>query len=59
MKNDETHTYCICGKKFKGHGNSPSPVKDEGRCCDDCNFNAVIPARMDMLFPERIAVKPE
>lgn len=57
MKNDERHACCICGKKIEGHGNNPFPVKTEGRCCDDCNFNAVIPARMDMLFPERTTAK--
>lgn len=52
MKQD-SKTCCICGKKFKEYGNNPAPVKDEGLCCDDCNFNVVIPARMDMMFPAR------
>ena len=37
---------CICGKKFIGYGNNPEPVKSEGRCCDNCNFSQVIPARI-------------
>ena len=48
MKN-EKHTCCICGKTFYGYGNNPNPVKDDGICCDDCNYNHVIPARMKEL----------
>ena len=36
----------LCGKEIKGHGNNPAPVKDSGRCCDDCNKKVVIPARI-------------
>lgn len=28
---------CICGKECEGYGNNPSPLKDNGRCCDECN----------------------
>lgn len=38
----ETHTCCICGKKFKGHGHLPTPIKDDGLCCDECNINVVM-----------------
>jgi hypothetical protein len=39
---------CICGKIIKGFGNNPWPVKtgEEDRCCDDCNWEFVIPARL-------------
>jgi hypothetical protein len=38
---------CICKKEIpKGHDNNPFPYKLEGRCCDACNMNHVIPARM-------------
>lgn len=40
---------CICGKEFEGYGNNPSPIKDDGVCCDDCNVNKVIPARIEKL----------
>ena len=42
---------CICGKKVEGWGNSPWPVstEKEARCCDKCNMDKVIPARMKML----------
>lgn len=44
-------TCCMCGKKFEGYGNNASPVV-EGCCCDDCNRNVVIPARI--LFYRRM-----
>lgn len=39
---------CFCGRAFKGWGNNPYPLnKDEkARCCDDCNDNLVVPARL-------------
>lgn len=40
---------CICGKKFHGHGNNPRPVKEEGQCCNECNYTKVIPARLNRL----------
>lgn len=40
---------CICGKEFEGFGNNPRPVKKSGVCCDECNFNYVIPARLQEL----------
>jgi hypothetical protein len=33
----------ICGKAFTGHGHNAQPFND-GRCCDDCNESAVVPA---------------
>ena len=41
---------CICGREIVGMGNNPSPVKDSGRCCNECNQLVVIPARIEMLF---------
>lgn len=40
---------CICGEPLNGHGNNPAPVKDEGKCCDKCNNEVVIPARLNTL----------
>lgn len=45
---------CICNKEFEGFGNNPYPLcvpntlKDasEQRCCDLCNENYVISARI-------------
>lgn len=51
--NLEEKTCCICGKKFIGWGNNPYPLCDkddyESRCCDECNDNHVIPARLAIL----------
>lgn len=41
---------CICGNAFTEWGNNAEPVESEGRCCDVCNFNIVIPARMNARF---------
>lgn len=44
---------CICGKEIIGFGNNPWPVKDSGCCCDKCNSEFVIPARIEMLVRGR------
>ena len=46
---DNEKTCCICGKKFKGYGNNPWPVAEEGTCCDECNLSKVIAARLEMI----------
>lgn len=33
-------------------GHNAEPVND-GRCCDVCNDNVVIPARLTMIFDQR------
>ena len=58
---------CICNKEFdkieeveigqmkfksKG-GHSPFPVKEEGKCCTDCNFKVVIPARIKEILTSK------
>lgn len=45
---------CICGKvlrRITGEGNNPWPVRDKGECCDMCNMNYVVPARIEMMTP--------
>ena len=44
----EEHICCICGKRFKGYGNNPDPIKKEGLCCDECN-KEVIKAREEQI----------
>ena len=46
----EYQTCCICGREFEGMGNNPEPVKHEGVCCDDCNAEVVIPARIEQMI---------
>ena len=54
---------CICENEFDEYeetiigqmkvrnkgGHNPSPVKEEGRCCTKCNFEIVIPARLELI----------
>jgi len=42
---------CICGKRYTGFGNNAEPFK-EGRCCDCCNQNWVIPGRIMRMMEE-------
>lgn len=37
-------------------GNNAAPVND-GRCCDRCNDNVVIPARLEIMFARRKAIR--
>jgi hypothetical protein len=56
---DKTLECCICGEdiiaeaKAKGNlwegGHNPDPIKN-GRCCDVCNYNKVVPARIHQLL---------
>lgn len=43
----------ICGKIFRPGewGNNPEPIKpySSGTCCDECNMNKVIPARLNQV----------
>ena len=50
---DEEQKVCsICQRNYTGWGNNPYPVNN-GRCCNDCNEQVVLPARIMMLFRER------
>ena len=40
----------ICNEYYTGWGNNPDPVKNYGECCNDCNTNAVIPARLGHII---------
>ena len=44
----ETKLCSICGRPYTGMGNNPQPVIDnfDRRCCDECNYNVVVPARL-------------
>ena len=41
---------CLCGKEVEEYGNNPYPVDkiEVHKCCDDCNMNVVIPARLEL-----------
>lgn len=55
MTENQEKVCCICGVKFTGWGNNPYPVvEDEGaRCCDVCNAERVVHARLAQMFVER------
>ena len=40
---------CFCRETFRGYGNNPHPVLEEGTACDTCNRRIVILARIQMV----------
>lgn len=46
-REEQKYVCCICGKEFIGYGNNPAPVKESGRCCDECNATIVVPTRIE------------
>ena len=50
VKDSKEIKCCICGRPIEGWGNNPWPVENEGECCDICNQNIVLPARIEMMF---------
>lgn len=49
---EEKHICSICNKEYVGYGNNAQPVND-GRCCDKCNLNIVLPARAFLMNREK------
>lgn len=49
MNNNETKVCSICGRKYIGFGNNAWPIKT-GECCDSCDLNIVIPARIQTIL---------
>jgi len=46
---NETGKCSLCGGLYVHWGHNPQPLKDlEERCCDRCNHEKVIPARMNL-----------
>ena len=48
---EEKKICCICGCEFEGWGNNPYPCvlvteDNDVVCCDECNWEHVIPARL-------------
>lgn len=46
---DREYDCVLCGKHFTGWGNDPWPVAEDGRCCDKCNMEKVLPARINLM----------
>ena len=53
-KKDEKQICSICGEEYEGWGNNAYPINN-GRCCDCCNNNLVIPARFTGIKNEEEA----
>ena len=51
LEKAKRNTCCICGRAIEGYGNNPWPVNtnEEARCCDACNLEFVLPARIRSL----------
>jgi hypothetical protein len=52
MANEEKKVCCLCGDTIDGYGNNPAPLckNETDRCCDHCNYEKVIPARINQIF---------
>lgn len=50
-KGKEEFPICVLckGHLSNPYGNNPQPVRKRGKCCDKCNYNKVLPARMGGL----------
>lgn len=46
---DQEYDCVLCGEHFIGWGNDPWPVEEDGRCCDKCNMEKVLPARINLM----------
>lgn len=47
----ELFTCCFCGHKFPTKEmNNAEPVIKNGKCCNDCNQEKVIPHRLGLLL---------
>ena len=45
MEDNQKPICRICGKPIEGYGHNAAPIK-EGRCCDFCNTEKVLPSRV-------------
>lgn len=50
---DVEKTCCICGKAYEGRGYNPWPVKEDGRCCRECNYMVVLPERLKRHYANK------
>jgi len=49
------YTCVLCDHRGFGYGHNPAPLRRHGRCCEECNFDEVIPARISMSEAELAA----
>lgn len=49
----QTIECCFCGNKIlRAQSNNPWPLRidDSDRCCSDCNWSIVLPARIEKIM---------
>jgi len=51
-RSPEAHICSICQKEFTEFGSTAEPINN-GRCCNRCNDEVVIPARIRRMRRER------
>ncbi len=50
-KKKNLYTCCFCHMTCFGYGNYPTPLGKRGdRCCDRCNAQIVVPARIEAIL---------
>ena len=60
LKEDNHHfKCCLCGKEVDGWGNNPYPITEDGGCCDECNRDKVIPARIKLAYSKKRGIKED
>ena len=45
---------CLCRQRFRGYGNNPWPVLQDGKACEECNVKIVLTARVQAVRKEEI-----
>jgi hypothetical protein len=48
-----TFVCSICGAEGRGWDNNAWPI-NMGRCCHDCNFGRVLPARIELMRKDEV-----
>ena len=51
-QNPDAYTCSICRKQCVGFSNNAYPVNN-GRCCNECNADTVIPTRIARLYSQK------
>lgn len=50
LKKIQVQDICVsCKINLEGQGNNPYPVSNTGKCCDTCNVDIIIPARLKLV----------
>lgn len=52
---EEKGICCLCGRKYDHYGHNPYPLdlREDARCCYDCNEHSVLPARFALMVERR------